>query len=151
MESTLTDETEVPVLERKRPALDQALVASFRADMEARKLKRAAKKMAQASEGDIDDGDVVIEQPVELKPIQALNVEAPIGTGYDFDEPKVEAGGFIPATKEESYAYQKVLAIRLRVMDIPTIEPTDYTLEEFDRIEKYNLELVERKAGQSQK
>ncbi|MFG6488260.1 hypothetical protein ACG04R_16355 [Roseateles sp. BYS78W] len=145
----MTDETEVPVLERKRPALDQALVASFRAEMEARKLKRALMK-AQASEDDIVDGDVVVEEPVELKPIEAQNVEAPVGTGYDFDEPKVEAGGFIP-TKEESYAYQKVLAIRLRVMGIPTIEPTDYTLEEFDRIEKYNLELVERKAGQAQK
>ena len=57
--------------------------------------------------------------------------------------PDIE-GGFIP-TPEESYALNKVKAIRLANTARPTIEPTDFTLDEFTRIEKYNLELVERK------
>jgi hypothetical protein len=142
----MTDEVEAPVLERPRPSLDQALVDSFRAELAARKRKREA---AQADAA-IDMLEDSIDEIPELQPIAQADVEAPIGTGYDFDEPKTEVGGYIP-TPDVSYAYQKVLAIRLRVAEIPTVEPTDFTLEEFDRIRKYNLELVERKAGGPQK
>lgn len=142
---------EAPVLERAHPAPDADLVASFRAELEARRLKRAGASVPahvaavdglieDAIEGGIEDGDGI----VELELIEQPNYEAPVGTGYDFDEPKAIVGDYIP-TKDQSYAYQKVLQIRLMALDTPTIEPTDFTLDEFDRIEKYNLELVERK------
>ena len=139
--------TATDTLEVTRPALDQELLNAFRSEMLERRRLRAVKAPVQAS-----DADELVDDVTELREAELVDsgipdssaVEAPIGTGYSFDTPKTMVGGYIPP-KEESYAYQKVLQIRLHLMATPTIEPTDTTLDEFKRIEEYNLDIVERK------
>ena len=135
-------------LEIKRPMLDQALLDSFRSEMLERRRLRTAAAASPARDGDEVYSDVI--ELVEADDgasgvLDSSAVEAPVGTGYDFDVPKTTVGGYIPS-KEVGYAYQKVLQIRLHLMlHTPTIEPTDATLDEFTRIEMYNIDIVDKK------
>jgi hypothetical protein len=147
--------------------LDQELMDSFRSAMLERKRVRGLRFSAPLSDSDVDEalnamldatgedvaggGGTVLEQAgagevTEMTVLKHNSMEAPVGVGYHLIEPKKMVGGLIP-DKSVAYAYSKVL--QLRAMNIEnagsTVEPTEYTLEEFVRIEQYNLELVERK------
>lgn len=132
VDQTLLDEFKLDMARRRAGARNAATPAA-----QARPVAVVAAPRAVEHELVEDDGNFDTLIPV-------LSTEAPAGFGYNFDEPATKVGGYIPSI-EHSYAYQKVLTIRAANVGRPTIEPTDFTLEEFERIHKYNIDLVEQK------
>lgn len=118
-------------------ACDKELLDSFRAAMLKRKQSRQSESVV-VDELFEDNGqftEVTLLESYELAP----------GDGHDLgEEVPSSVGGFIPSP-ELSYALNRVREIRKWMQDSATVEPTEWTLEEFERIERYNRDLVETK------
>lgn len=116
-------------------ACDNELLDSFRAAMLKRKQSRQSESIVVDELFD-DTGkytEVTLLESYELAP----------GDGHDLgEEVPSPVGGFIPSP-ELSYALNRVREIRKFMQDSATVEPTEWTLEEFERIERYNRDLVE--------
>lgn len=123
---------------------DQALMDAFRKAMAERKRIRAGETVVNEL---FDEDDYTAVTPI-VDQQQEGSHEPPAGFGYDFGDAKPSVvGGYIPEPSK-SYALRRVKELRSFMEASPTVEPTDWTLEEFERINKYNLELVETKRAE---
>lgn len=122
-----------------------AIVDSFEDSM----VNAASNSYGRADSGGAAPQALAFTEITEIAKVYASGSHEPdAGFGYDLGGQRPNmVGGFMP-TKETSYAYKKIVEIRTRHELTPTIEPTVWTLKEFSRIEKYNLELLETKKAE---
>jgi hypothetical protein len=128
-------------------ACDQALIDAFRAQME----ERAERKRTRQSDESLTDADadaiideLFAEDSEEAESAEDKGAELLPEDSQGASQGSSDAQGKTPTV---SYALRRVQELRALMKDAAAVELDDYLLEELERIQKYNLDLVEKKKG----